>query len=305
MTPFVHGHTTAFTLDPAKHPVMLEYRIDGYPSLPLALAIELIAQVALKQHTSDPMHRDLTLAGIRMQSPLMAYGDDAFAIEVGNHAHHRQTWNLCCDLRNQDGVLIEPSKRYATCTFEPTPNSLSPSDPSNDSVTDRQAIEAIEQSPIEPIDENAVMFLGHLFRGSKLGQLTSIGYGSAPFAEQIPTAAAHFNVPLANSVWGEAIGGKPAITPTATIDLMLDAVQRLADRRTGEECIICGIDELQIHRHPNEGESLTTLAKWIAPNLDEIGGTAAANVYGEAGDLVVRMIGIQIEQHLGTRSIFI
>ncbi|WP_149499144.1 hypothetical protein [Roseiconus lacunae] len=313
MTLFVETDSLTITLDPVDDRWGQIEGGEGKPSLPLAVALELLVFAAAQRPTS-PGH-PITIHDVRQHRRLSPNSEDAFAIELRRmgmsrlgtgtnepavNRHVRERWGLYCDRRDRDGQIVEHSSLHYSSVFESVDFDVSGDwiDRLTDIELDQRLADSIPRSRIFPVvadpgQEDAVSPSG------AFGQLQSIGYGRCPGADAIPVAAAAFAAPDKSPLWCHHRRPSNDLTGPGVLAAALDLVARFGRRMIRDQCEPVGIGQLVMGRQVDVGEPLIVIAKWLATTpgrskKEKDGGVCTATILGANGDLVAKLIGVDL-----------
>ncbi|MCA9136999.1 MAG: KR domain-containing protein [Planctomycetales bacterium] len=279
----------AVTLDPTRDLFLKEHLVAGKPTLPMVIAIEMMAQAAKLDHgcvpTDGPQVSAIT--GIRAIAPLKANSDDAFAIELVRQSSSSagSTWSLNCDLRRRDGRIVEPGRKHFVAAVE-----------FSDPLAARKTLPAEHLREL-PITENPVGYLppeSAVYHGPSLRCLRSIGFAVDPASDSIPIAIGTIVAPSPSHLCGEDRPLSGWVTSPATMDAMLYAAGMLAGSVGGRPSLPVSIDKIWLGRLPQPGEPLRVIVKWLVETEDRSGGILSVMLVGQNDDLIANLTGYRI-----------
>ena len=265
------------TLDPTRELFLTEHLVGEKPTLPMAVALEMMAEAAGLQ-TGQPIRQVL---GLRAIAPLKCHSDDAFALELVQDADDQSAWHLTCDLRRKDGRLVEAGKRHFSARFR--------AEAAKDLPDESPLSLSLPQSPVEYLPPEAPVY-----HGPSLRCLRTIGFGTNPAAKNIPVAVGVIVAPSPAHLGGEHRPLSGWVTSPATFDAMLYAAGMLAGHVGGRASLPVSIDRVELGRLPTPGEPLEVVVSWLVDTEDGSGGILSATLTGQNKDLITRLVGYRV-----------
>ncbi|MEL6110318.1 MAG: SDR family oxidoreductase, partial [Planctomycetota bacterium] len=269
------SHTV--TLDPTRDLFLMEHLVGEKPTLPMAVALEMMAQAAALQ-TGETIRQVL---GLRAIAPLKCHSDDAFALELVQDADDRSDWHLTCALRRKDGRLVEAGKRHFSARFS--------TEAAKDLPDESPVVPSLPQSLVEYLPPEAPVY-----HGPPLRCLRTIGFATSPAAKNIPIAVGTIVAPSPAHLAGEHRPLSGWVTSPATFDAMLYAAGMLAGHVGGRASLPVSMDRVELGRLPTPGEPLEILVRWLVDTEDGSGGILSATLTGQNKDLITRLVGYRV-----------
>lgn len=282
----------AVTLSPAKDLFLKEHLVHSRPTLPMVMAIEMLAEAARLSELAGPgdesRHRAqrsvVELSKIQAIQPLKCLTDDAFAVELVRDQEATRNggatrWTLTCDLRRRDGRLVQSRRPHFAADVH-----LDDSPACVETVTAEESLANVNvaMSPIDYLPPDAP-----IYHGPSLQTLRCIGFqGDAAIGTIVAPSPSHLageDRPL--SAW--------VISP-ATIDAVLYAAGVFAGHRVSKPSLPISIETLELGRLPDPGEPLRVVVRWIDGDESSDGAMLSAVLVGQNRDLIARLIGYRI-----------
>lgn len=283
----IRSDSYAVTLDPTRDLFLKEHLVSGKPTLPMVIAIEMMAEAASldRQIGASNQTRVTAVTGLRAIAPLKTSSDDAFAVELVRHPSAPSTWSLTCDLRRRDGRLVEPGRKHFSASVE-----------MSDPMAVRKALPTehlrditITQIPVEYLPSDSAVY-----HGPPLRCLRSIGFGVDPASAAIPIAVGTIVAPSPSHLCGEDRPLTGWVTSPATMDAMLYAAGMLAGQVGGRPSLPVSIDRISLERLPQPGEPLRVIVKWLVATEDQTGGILTAMLVGQNDDVIAELTGYRV-----------
>ena len=269
----------AVTLSPSSDLFLKEHLVHGRPTLPMVMAIEMLAeaaQLSTGQHVGS-------LTGVRAIQPLKCLTDDSFAVELVRNAEtpiDQPTWTLTCDLRRRDGRLVQSRRPH----FELTAQFAGTEPPDVETVSRAESYRDFE------VDSETIDYLppeAPIYHGPSLQTLRCIGYvEDAAIGTIVAPSPAHLA--------GEDRTLSSWIISPATIDAVLYAVGKFAGHRCGKPSLPISMETFQVGRLPDPGEPLRVVVRWVSGDANTDGATVSAVLVGQNQDLIARLSGYRI-----------
>ncbi|WP_168566904.1 type I polyketide synthase [Crateriforma spongiae] len=275
------AHT--ITLDPTVDHFLNQHTVGGKPTLPMVMAIEMMAEAAALQ---AGQRRITACRNVRAIAALKFHHDDAMACEViretsssesdGDGTNGRsQRWRLCADLRRGDGRMVEECRTHFSGEFL-VENGLPHPDP--------------PPAPVQHGVWDDIEYLGTdapVYHGESLQCLRKVMVDT----EQ-------------SKLWGRIASPSPAHLggedrplagwqiPCAAMDACLYAAAVLAYRLHDRPSLPVGFDQIALGRLPLAGEPL--LIHWSVEQSLQHGLRLQGNLSGQNGDTIARFDGYDI-----------
>ncbi|TWT49653.1 Phthiocerol synthesis polyketide synthase type I PpsC [Rubripirellula amarantea] len=277
------------TLDPERDLFLKEHLVQGRPTLPFVMAIEMLSEAASihQSLSSGKPQRVSSLRNVQAIRPLKCLTDDAFAVELipGNDSH---SWKLVSDLRRRDGRLVEAAREHFTASVElEDATACKPTRYDSVDLLDHLRVDA---KAIEYMPEDAPVY-----HGPSLQCLREIEFA---MDGQIPVALGTIVAPSPAHLAGES---RPLVGWTispATMDAVLYAAGMLAYQVGNRPSLPVLFDEIELGRLPHPGEPLRVVVRWV-DSLEEstseiAGGRLSAVLAGQNRDLILRLDGYRV-----------
>ena len=295
----------AVTLFPDRDLFLKEHRVGLRPTLPFAVAIEMLGEAAARQQCviGNPT-RVRGFSDLRAVRPLKCLTDDAFAVELISESQGDGafTWKLVKDLRRRDGRVVEPRREHfrGRVLFQ---------DAEFDDVTSwipqplleevcAAAKERPSEQPVAYLDEDAPVY-----HGSPLRCLRSIrfepgrnsssnnGYRGLGLEESI--AVGTIVAPSPAHLAGESRPLVGWVICPATLDAVLYAAGMFAFHQGGRPSLPVRFGSLVLGRNPDPGEPLRVVLRWMPERL-ETGGILQGALIGQNRDLILGMTDYEV-----------
>ena len=279
----------AVTLDPVHDRFLSQHRIGGKPTLPMAVALEMMAEAASLRAGGK---RVRVCYDVRAITALKFSSEDALACEVvaddrsvddGRVGESdRQRWQLCADLRRADGRLVQEQRPHFRAEFafvggiEGRPG---------EDLSGRDVwapARSLVFTPIEYLSPDAP-----IYHGESLQCLRSVHTDVAAetiFGRIAAPSPAHLggeNRPL--SGWQ---------TSCASMDACFYAAAVLAFAVHARPSLPVGFDRIELGRLPTPGEPL--LVRWDIEQADQAGIGLRGELTGFNDDTLARFVGYRI-----------
>ncbi|OYP29445.1 polyketide synthase dehydratase domain-containing protein [Rhodopirellula sp. MGV] len=298
MKSFVEENTWSFTVDPLNDPFCADYRIHGFPAVPLAMSIELMAQAACRGFQADNQGEACmpAIAGVRVHSHLVSQSEDAFAIELSPSRQLDGMWTVRRDHRDSEGVVMERNVCHVSCVIDRHP--VYELECPACSIEELKVIDSVgrnRQGRAESSESNRCRSASDapVYRGPALPRFEQIKFGDYLGLDQVPVAVADYRACKSDPLWGKRkLIGMPVTSP-AVVDLMLDLASSLAKHVSGQEALPVAIDQLVLGRRPNVDEQVSFLAKWWVSLHEGDGAVLSVVAMGQDGAMIARLIGVR------------
>ncbi|ELP33952.1 beta keto-acyl synthase [Rhodopirellula baltica SWK14] len=273
----------AVTLDPERDLFLKHHLVNGRPTLPFVMAIEMLAEAA-RFGTNQKVVR---CRNVSATMPLKFMGDDSLAVELLQDPTEHSRWSLVSDLRRRDGRLVQAQRPHFSAMIEL----------GNDGVPivaigDTKVTEAAVQYS----DETAP-----IYHGPSLQCLRSIGFAnvnagmSGDDVSKHPIAVGTIVAPSPAHLAGEARPLMGWVLSPATMDAVLYAAGMLAYHVAGRPSLPVSFDSIEIGRLPDPGEPLKVHVQWEGESTTvSDGGMMSAILVGQNQELILRIEGYQI-----------
>ncbi len=261
------------TLDPVTDRFLTEHRVGGRPTLPMVVALELMAEAA--QVTSQGRHVVVCKNVVAHQAIKFASAD-AMAVEICPVATMtaEQRWCIQADIRRKDGRLVEAGHTYFEASFETALSSLR-----RVKVT-RPRDQSWEFTAMQYPDETALMYHGESLRGLReiaVSGNQALGKIAAPSLAQLT---------------GEHRSLCGWLFPLAAFDAVLYATAILAYQLMQRPSLPVSFEQIEIGRLPDPGEPLWTHVR--VTSSDERGLTVNADLGGLNDDCILKIRGYRL-----------
>ncbi|WP_047816571.1 type I polyketide synthase [Rhodopirellula islandica] len=277
----------AVTLDPERDLFLKHHLVNGRPTLPFVMAIELLAESA--RWGTD--HKVVRCREVSATMPLKFMTDDAIAVELLRDPSVPGRWSLVSDLRRRDGRLVQAQRPHFAATIELGDDSVPVVSPGNDEMLESAVEYASEQAPI--------------YHGPSLQCLRSIGFGNADAGlsggdpAKRPRAVGTIVAPSPAHLAGEARPLLGWVLSPATMDAVLYAAGMLAYRVADRPSLPISFDSIEIGRLPDPGEPLKVHVQWEGETTTgssggSDGGMMSAVLVGQNQELILRIGGYRI-----------
>ncbi|KAA5546972.1 KR domain-containing protein [Roseiconus nitratireducens] len=275
-TPIAHTSEFTVTLDPTHDRFLNQHLVSGTPTLPMAMAVELIAEAA----QIDSGRPVTALTEVRAIAPLKVPGDDAFAVELFHAPDQPSRWTLACDLRRRDGRLVQSRRPH----FEAIA--------AHQQTTADDWTHSPENGRRLQIDMNWVEYLppeAPVFHGQELRCLRKIGFTHDPAGSGAPLAVGTIVAPSPSHLAGDHRPLSGWITSPATVDAMLYAAGMLAGSVAARPSLPISIGRMDLGRLPLPGERVHVTARWLGELEGGRGGRLSVLAVGDNDQLIARL----------------
>ena len=277
------------TLNPGTDLFLKEHLVQGRPTLPFVMAIEMLGEAAMVGQTlaSGQAQRVTAFQNVRAIRPLKCLTDDAFAVEVVR-CEDSNRWNLVSDLRRRDGRLVEAARQHFTGSAEVSiADEFSPSRVGGSELLEKIAVDS---HPIAYLPEDAPVY-----HGPSLQCLRDIGFADV---DGVATAIGTIVAPSPAHLAGESRPLMGWVISPATMDAVLYAAGMLAYRVGGKPSLPISFDSIEVGRLPSPGEPLRVVVRWEESlplsNGSIAGGRLSAVLVGQNDDLILRLGGYRV-----------
>ncbi|MCM2373856.1 type I polyketide synthase [Aporhodopirellula aestuarii] len=286
----------AVTLQPTVDRFLNEHLVQGRPTLPFVMAIEMLGEAACFRRDQHVR----AFHDVHAHQPLKCLTDDAFAVELvtgtdpGKHSGEDsdsiadtsfQNWTLVNDLRRRDGRLVQASRPHFSATVEV-------SDRSYPVRLDEEALLIGREIPLHSVqymDADAPVY-----HGPSLQCLRTIG-----FCSESSIAIGTIVAPSPSHLAGEERPLRGWVIAPAAMDAVLYAAGMLAHQRGGRASLPISFKKIELGRLPHPGEPLRVIVQWEDDDREESGrkssgGWMSAILVGQNRDLILRLSGYRI-----------
>ncbi|TWU18982.1 Phthiocerol synthesis polyketide synthase type I PpsC [Allorhodopirellula heiligendammensis] len=280
----------AVLFDPVHDRFLSEHLVQGRPTLPFVIAIELLAEAA-RAGTGEDV---IAMHDIQAHRPLKCLTREPFRVELVSSIHHQDApvgrsasqprWSLVSDLRRRDGRLVEAARPHFSATIltrqrrpseEPSSDSLRRTAPAQDDL-------AVTLEPVDYQPSDAPVY-----HGPALQCLRQIG-----FTSDSQTAVGVIVAPSPAHLAGEHRPMQGWTISPASTDALLYAAGMLAYRVSGRPSLPVSFERIEIGRLPVPGEPLRAVV--TCEHEDETGAILRASLDGFNGDRILELIGYKI-----------
>ncbi|MEM6469361.1 MAG: SDR family NAD(P)-dependent oxidoreductase [Planctomycetota bacterium] len=278
------------TLDPYSDLFLKEHLVGDRPTLPIVVALEMLAQAASldRVHSGGKWGRLLAATNVRALQPLKCVSDDAFAIELLKESDStNSSWSLACDLRRRDGRIVESRRRHFKAELHfADEHGLKPRRDKRDELD----LRSVKQLPISYPDHDPS---SPIYHGPSLRTLRSLGFSLAQSENQSPIAVGTIVAPSPAHLFGEDRALSGWQTSPAVMDGVLYAAGMLAGKVGGRASLPVSVDRVAFGRLPVFGEPLQVIVRW-EKQIGNDRGLMSATLVGQNGDRIAALDGYQI-----------
>ena len=296
------------TLNPVSDRFLSEHLVQGRPTLPFVMALEMLAEAA----TSATAHLAVSMHDVKAHQPLKCLSDDSFAVELvrddsqgkslfqnvvdeatspnTERSHSRSRWSLQSDLRRRDGRLVQAGRPHFSASIETSLARPQIKLSDNELATDVDI--KLEKVAYQPID-------APVYHGPQLQCLRRIG-----FDEARQMALGLIVAPSPAHLAGEDRPLQGWCLSPASMDAVLYAAGMLAYRLHGKPSLPISFDEIQLGRLPVPGEPMRVVVCWertaswnettFNENTEINGGQMSAVLAGQNCDMILKLSGYQV-----------
>lgn len=270
----------SWTLDPVRDRFLAEHCVRQRPTLPFVVAIEAMAEAALRE-SGD--HRVVSISDVAAEQALKFATDDCIAATLpvaATEDAHLWRASLCADVRRRDGRLITENREYFHGNVE---TSNSPFD-----IEAFTAANAPEIPDFANLHFHGVQYLeadAPVYHGEPLRTLRTFAITGN---ELIGRLAGPAQVEL----FGESRGAHGWIWGPAAADGCLYAVAVLAHSISGRPSLPVRFGRIQFGRAGDPGEPLTVKVTLQSQATD--GAIFNWSLIGANGDLLIHVTDYQV-----------
>ncbi len=280
------------TLDPTGDRFLSEHLVQGRPTLPFVMAIEMLAEAARGTSNTDVV----ALRDVRAHSPLKCLTSDPFTIEIvpmndsdsapESRRETQQRWSLVSDLRRRDGRLVAAARPHFSAIVDRRLRSAR----GDSRLSLRES--CVEPSVREAKDDNLQVTMqivqyqpidAPIYHGPNLQCLRKIG-----FTADGHTAVGSIIAPSPAHLAGENRPLRGWVISPASMDALLYAAGMLAYRISGRPSLPISFDKIEIGRLPAPGEPLRAVV--TCESEDENGAILRASLTGLNGDGILELV---------------
>ncbi|MEO9932023.1 beta-ketoacyl synthase N-terminal-like domain-containing protein [Rhodopirellula bahusiensis] len=277
----------AVTLDPERDLFLKHHLINGRPTLPFVMAIEMLAEAA-RFGTDQKVVR---CRNVSATMPLKFMGDDSLAVELLRDPSELTRWSLVGDLRRRDGRLVQAQRPHFSAMIELGDDSVPVVAVGDSEVAETAVQYADETAPI--------------YHGPSLQCLRSIGFANVNAGSsgdglgKHPSAIGTIVAPSPAHLAGEARPLLGWVLSPATMDAVLYAAGMLAYHVADRPSLPISFESIEIGRLPDPGEPLKVHVQWEGESSsrsagDADGGLMSAVLVGQNQEMILRISGYQI-----------
>ena len=263
------------TLNPLTDRFLSQHRVQGCPTLPFVVALELMAEAA-RAHNGKPVAGICTQA--RAVQAIRFQTDDPLAVTIQTNIRHDGAieCRLLADVRRRDGRMVEEDREFFRAVFETRP---SPKDDgeSSDLTIARPPTELWQQ--VKYTDPEAL-----IWHGPELQELRQIRDDGQTIFGRIAASAPE-------QLFG-ADRARGFTVPCSTMDACLYAVGYAAWQRHQKPSLPLQFERIAFGRLPDPGEPCLVRIRQTA--LSDQDATWCFQLEGLNGDRLLTVSGYQI-----------